>query len=163
QRRDRLLPTLDQLALLHLQRAEPADPGADHAADPVRLIRERVAARPPSLLDRLLRGGDCQLGEAVGAPRLLLGEQVKRVEVAAAADAVLDPARAGAPALDQGVAADPERGNGADARYHDPPNHPALATTRSITSPTVFTSLTSSPRSSTPNSSSMIWASSTRS
>src|SRR6201999_2878758 len=94
---------------------------------------------------------------------LLLREEVERLEVEAAAEAVLDPRLAGGPALDQRLRTDPQRGDGADAGDDDATAHEAFATTRSITSPTVLTSLTSSPLSSTPYSSSTICASSTRS
>ena len=79
-------------------------------------------------------------------------------------DAVVDPALAGGPALDEGLAPTP---SGVTAPTPVMTTRRVIAalraTTRSITSPTVLTSLTESPSSSTPNSSSTIWASSTRS
>src|SRR5262249_47364634 len=156
------LAALDQLALVLLERGQAADPGPDHAADPVRLVGQ-LGLGAERLGDRLLGGGDRHLREAVGAARLLLREEVERIEIEAAAAAVGDPALARRPALDQRLGADPERGDRTDSGDDYAARHPALLTTRSMTSPTVFTSLTSSPRSSTPNSSSTIWASSTRS
>ena len=84
-----------------------------------RLVRQ-LPVLAAGLADRLVGGGDRHLREAVGAPRLLLREEVERLELAAAADAVLDPALAGDPALDQRLRADPERGDGADAGDDDP-------------------------------------------
>src|SRR5205823_4478714 len=74
-----------------------------------------------------------------------------------------DARRPGAPALVEGASADPQRADGADACDDDLALHPARLTTRSTASPTLLIFLTSSPLSSTPYCSSMIWESSARS
>ena len=96
-------PFGDQLLLLALERDEAADPGGDHAADPVGVVGQ-LAVLAERLLDRLVAGDDRHLGEAVGAPRLLFREEVGRLEIEAAAEAVGDPRLARRPAVDQGVA-----------------------------------------------------------
>ena len=157
-------PALAQHVLLLLERAEPADPGADHAADRAR--RRRAAPRAqPACVERLVGGDQRELGEAVRAPRLLAGtgsrsarsrrsgrrrrrSRTRRRSSARSASSRRRPSGVTAPTPGDDDSAGHAR---------------RCATTRSITSPTVLTSLTSSPSSSTPNSSSTICASSTRS
>ncbi len=91
-------------------------------ARPMRAHLARPTVLPAGVGQRLGAGGDRELREAVGAARLLGGEEVGRVEVGACALAVGDAALAGAPALVQRARADAERrdrpDSGDDDRLH---------------------------------------------
>ena len=72
-----------------------------------------------------------ELREAVRAAHLLDREVLLGLELARAAEAVLDPGDAGGPALVQGPRAHAERRDRADASDDDRPRHPSFDTTRS--------------------------------
>src|SRR5262249_54921827 len=145
-----------------LQRADAADAGPVHAPDPGAVVRQLIAV-PASLLERLVSGHHRELGEAVRPPGLLHRQVVGGVELGGCAFPVLDARGAVAPPLVQRVGADAQRADGADSGDYDFALHPALLTTRSIASPTVWILRASSPLIVTPYSSSMICESSVRS
>ena len=58
-----------------------------------------VSSSHPGVGERLVRGGQRELGEAVGAAHLLDREVLLRLELVAAPEPVLDARAAGAPAL----------------------------------------------------------------
>ena len=142
----------------------PPMPGADHAADAVGVDTgssspqpaSASASSPPptaSWVKRSLRRASLRV-RCVASGRTR-GSARRRPRSRLARRPALDQRRAPTPS---GVTA-PTPGDDDRAALV----MTARATTRSIASPTVFTSLPSSPLSSTPNSSSTIWASSTRS
>src|SRR5215211_2319036 len=161
ERRDPLRPLLVQLQMLLLEGADAADPGSDDRADPIALVGRFLP--PAGVAQRLLRRGERELGEAVGAADLLDAQVLGRLEVGAAPLAVLDSRGAGGPALVKRVGADPEGCYGADARDDGPTGHDMRSATRSTAWPTVLMPSMSSPLILTPHSSSEICASSTRS
>ena len=110
---------------------EPADPGADHAADLGAVVRRLVQ---PGTRNRLRRRDERKLREAVGAARLASGEVIGRLELRAAAEAVLDPRLAGGPALVQGRRAHAQRRDGADPGDRNPAHQDWRADTNSTTS-----------------------------
>ncbi len=109
ERRNPLRPLFPQHVLAIHERLDATDAGAKHAADSAWVVRQARPVRtgPPARIEhRLLAGGYRQLGEAVGAARLLGGEQIARVEFCARRLAVRDPADTRAPALVQRPRAD---------------------------------------------------------
>ena len=155
------------------ERGDAADAGAEHAADALGLVwmrgRRRAGVASPALVlparvgERLGAGGDRELREAVGAARLLGGEEVARVEVRARPLAVGDAALAGAPALVQRARADAERRDRAHSGDDDRLHRYSREAISWMASSTVLTSATSEPFSSTPKCSCTICESSARS
>src|SRR4029079_14484881 len=101
----------------------------DQAAGPVGVVRRAVL--PARVLDRLGGGRERQLGEAVGPAHLLDGEMLLGLELARAAEAVLDAGATRAPALVEGARADAQRRHRAHARDDDVARHPGFDVTRS--------------------------------
>jgi predicted RNA-binding Zn ribbon-like protein len=116
-----------QGAVVALDRADAADPTADHAADTVWVVGQ--LAVPSGLGERLVARGDGELGEAVSAPGLLARHEVGGLEVRARALPAFDAGCPCAPALVQRAGADPERGHRAQPGDHDLPHHAARAAT----------------------------------
>jgi hypothetical protein len=104
---------------LSLDRPLTTDPGGDHAPDPVGVIGLTDAAGQPGLGQRLARGDERELGEAIKAPSLLHRQVRTRIEVGAAPEAVDDADHSGGPALVQPPGTDPERGDGTETGDDD--------------------------------------------
>src|SRR5207253_365815 len=113
--------------------------------------------------DRLGGRDQRQLGEAVGAAHLAPGQMVRRLEVRAAAEAVLDPRLAGRPAVVQSRRADAKRRDRADSGDRNAAHQDWREDTKSTTSWTVVIFSISASLISIVYSSSITWASSTRS
>jgi hypothetical protein len=78
---------------------------------------ESSSSSPPRAAPR--RGDERELGEPVGPALLLLGQEVRRLEVGARRLPVAHPDRAGGPALVEGAGAHAERRDGAHPRDDD--------------------------------------------
>src|SRR5205807_10303367 len=112
-----VLGSLDQRIQPLLQGPAAAVAGADHRAYAVGGRREPLV--PARLLDRLVRGHDRELREAVVALDLLALQVLGRIEVDAAPEPVGDAGLAGTPALEEGVGPDPKRADRSDAGDND--------------------------------------------
>ena len=160
ERRDALRAALAQRVVVGLDRLDAADPGADDAADPAR--RRRAASPAPSQpasASASLAGDERELREAVGAARLLDREVLAR-----ARSRVQPPSPSAIPRRPRaqrscrtraptpsGVTA-PTPGDDDRTAVAALQSLQARSAIRSIASPTVLSSVTSAPFSSTPNS-----------
>jgi hypothetical protein len=129
QRRDALGALLLQHDVLRLERADAADAGPDDRGRALWVVRR--PAVPAGVVDRLLGGRERELGEAVRATHLLVGEVLLGLELGRATVAVLDPGHARRPPLVKRASAHAERRDGAYASDDNRPRHPSFDITRS--------------------------------